>query len=137
MQWADVTRRPTDLVLRQFAGLWLLFFTGAAAWRAWHVGPDARMQALAALGLVIGSLGLWRPRAMRYFFTGWMIAAFPIGWTVSQLALSAVFFLVFTPIALMFRVIGRDNLLLLKPKNNSYWITKDSVAKADQYFRQF
>ena len=39
-----------------------------------------------------------------------MVLAFPIGWTVSQVMLALMFFGLFTPIGLVFRLIGRDPL---------------------------
>lgn len=137
MQWSEVTKPPKDKVLRQFAGLWLTFFAGLAAWRAWHTGFDGWAQGLAALGVVLGLAGLARPRVMRYIFTGWLIAAFPIGWTVSKVMLGAMFLLVFTPVSLLFRLTGRDALHRRKAAARSYWTPMSHAAKIDQYFRQF
>ena len=43
-------------------------------------------------------------------YVGWMILAFPIGWTISQVILVVMFFGLFTPIGLIFRLLGRDPL---------------------------
>ena len=34
MQWSDIPFHPTAKTLRQFAGLWLVFFGGIALWQA-------------------------------------------------------------------------------------------------------
>jgi hypothetical protein len=135
--WKDVVARPKPKVLRQFAGLWLIFFGGLAAARVWHGHADAAATGLAALAIVVGALGLIRPQAVRFIYTGWMIAAFPIGWTVSQIMLIVLYFLVFTPVALVFRLLGRDSLTLRRPEGSSYWTAKPRAAKAEDYFRQF
>jgi hypothetical protein len=70
-------------------------------------------------------------------YTGWMIAAFPIGWTVSQIMLVILYFVVFTPVALVFRAIRRDPLQLRRRSVASYWTAKPPAAKAEDYFRQF
>ena len=44
-----------------------------------------------------------------------MVLAFPIGWTVSQVMLAMMFFGLFTPIGLVFRLIGRDPLHRARP----------------------
>ena len=65
-----------------------------------------------------------------------MIAAFPIGWTVSRLMLAAMFYVIFTPVGLVFRLIGRDALRLRRPGEA---VVLDGEAGADepeQYFRQ-
>jgi len=136
MQWSDVTTPPTRKTLRQFAGLWLLLFGAIAAWRAWHGDVGTGTQALAAIAVLIGGLGLAHPPAMRWVFTGWMVVAFPIGWTVSRLMLAALFFLLFTPIALVFRLMGRDALRLGRPSGGSYWTTKAQPGNVRDYFRQ-
>ena len=51
-----------------------------------------------------------RPEWLRSIYVGWMVLAFPIGWTVSQVMLAVMFFGLFTPIGLVFRLIGRDPL---------------------------
>jgi hypothetical protein len=137
VDWKDVIARPKPKVLRQFAGLWLIFFGGLAGVRVWHGHADAAAMGLAALAVVIGALGLIRPQAVRFIYTGWMIAAFPIGWTVSQIMLAVLYFVVFTPVALVFRLMGRDSLKLRRPGRASYWTVKPRAAKAEDYFRQF
>ncbi|HEY6356801.1 MAG TPA: hypothetical protein VIX35_01070, partial [Vicinamibacterales bacterium] len=83
MNWSDAVAPPKPKVLRQFAGLWLVFFVGIAAWRAWHGQTGVRTDVTGLAGVVVGVAGLAAPTAVRYIYTAWMIAAFPIGWTVS------------------------------------------------------
>jgi hypothetical protein len=123
-------------MLRQFAGLWLIVFGSMAAWRAWHGIVDLRTETLAAVAILVGGAGLIRPAAVRWIYSGWMIAAFPIGWTVSRLALAAVFYGVFTPIGVAFRLAGRDALRLRRLETRSYWTPKAKAANAGAYFRQ-
>lgn len=136
MQWSDVTATPNQKRLRQFAALCLLFFVGLAAWRAAHGQIDSRMWLLALAGVTIGGLGMWRPSAIRYVYSGWMIAAFPIGWTVSRLMIAAMFFIVFTPVALVFRLMKRDALRLRDVPAQSYWTPKSRAGALSEYLRQ-
>ena len=136
MNWKDVTATPSARTLRQFAGLFLIFFVGIAGWRAWHGVVDGRTEALAALGLVVGGVGLLYPPAVRLVYTGWMIAAFPIGWTVSRLMLAVLFYLVFTPLALVFRLMRRDILQLKRRQAGSYWTARPAPGNVKEYFRQ-
>ncbi|MEZ5316502.1 MAG: SxtJ family membrane protein [Vicinamibacterales bacterium] len=137
MQWSDVTKIPTPRVLRQFAGLSLVVFGGLAAWRVAQGRTDLVTWGLAALGLGLGVVGLAAPRAIRHVYQAWMIAAFPIGWLVSRVMLAALFFMVFTPIALVFRLLGRDTLHRRRPDAGSYWVTKPVVDDPRRYLRQF
>ena len=136
MQWTDAITPPARKTLRQFAALWLLFFGGLAAWRAWHGVMDTRTGVLGLAAAVAGGLGLAYPLAIRWIYTAWMVVAFPIGWTVSRLMVTALFFLLFTPVALVFRLMGRDALRVRRPAGPSYWTAKHQPGNVREYFRQ-
>ncbi|HYB40234.1 MAG TPA: SxtJ family membrane protein, partial [Candidatus Methylomirabilis sp.] len=94
--------------------------------------------ACAALALSIGLLGLIRPPAIRPIFVGWMMLVFPIGWVVSHVLLALVFYGLFTPVALVFRLVGRDALALGRRRTaRSYWQARRQASDARQYFKQF
>ena len=137
MHWAEVTKAPSRQTLRQFAGLWLLFFVGIAAWRLWNGSADAITRILLTVGVVGGTVGLVWPASLRWIYTGWMIAVFPIGWTISRLTLLAMFYVVFMPVALVFRLIGRDALRLRRGDVRSYWMAKPDAGDMSEYLRQF
>src|SRR6185369_15617001 len=101
MQWSDVTRPPSRRHLRQFAAIWLVVFGTIAAWRAWHGTTGLATALIAVEAAAVGVMGLVWPPAVRIIYTTWMMAAFPIGWFVSRVALAVVFYLLFTPIALI------------------------------------
>lgn len=89
------------------------------------------------IGAVVGGLGLARPSAIRPVYTGWMVAAFPIGWTMSRLMIGGVFVFVFTPVAMLFKLMGRDALRLAHRREvTTYWTPRESARPLD-YFRQF
>jgi hypothetical protein len=125
-------------MLRQFSGLWLAFFGGWAVWQWLVRDRPAVALLLGALALVVGLLGLCWPGLIRPVFVGWMIAAFPIGWVVSKVLAAALFYTVFTPMALIFRLIGRDALMLRRdPGRTTYWNTKSSPTDPRRYLREF
>jgi hypothetical protein len=137
MQWSDISFTPRERMLRQFAGLWIVFFTGFAAWHGAWRGRTAVGLALVALAFSIGVLGLVRPRAIRPIYIGWMFLTFPIGWLVSSIVMAIVYYGVFTPIGLAFRLLGRDALRRRPKKTDSYWQVKPPVTDIRRYFRQF
>jgi Saxitoxin biosynthesis operon protein SxtJ len=138
MRWADIQFDPPRRTLRQFAGLWLVFFGGLALWHAVARGRIWLGLLLAVVALTIGPAGLIRPDWVRLIYVGWMILAFPIGWTVSQIILLIVFFGLFTPIGLLFRLFGRDPLgRIRRPELETYWATKPAPTDLRRYFKQF
>ena len=137
MQWSDITKPPSVRTLRQFAGLCLVLFGGLGGWRLWHGQVDAKTVVLAVLGFGVGLAGLAQPRAIRHVFTGWMIAAFPIGWTVSRVVLGVAYYGLFTPVAAVFRWRRRDLLERRRRQVQSYWTGKPGARDVREYFRQY
>lgn len=136
MQWSEVTAPPKTKTLRQFAGLCLLFAGGFVAWCAWHVTLTEPGLLVAAASAAVGLIGLVRPAAIRPIYTGWMMVVFPIGWTVSRVMIGVMFFVVFTPVALIFRLMGRDALELKRARRATYWSSKSGPGDAAGYLRQ-
>jgi hypothetical protein len=128
--------QPTPRMLRQFAGLWLVFFGALAAWQGLVRDNAAWAIVLGTLSVTLGPLGLVRPAAIRPIFAAWMAVALVIGGVISRLILAALFYLVFTPVALLFRLIGRDELRLRRPETDSYWAPKERPRDVRSYLRQ-
>ena len=140
MQWSDIQFDPPRTMLRQFAALWIAFFGGFALWQALVRGNSTLATVFAVLALTVGPVGLARPGWLRPIYVSWMVLAFPIGWTVSQLILGVMFYAVFTPIGLLFRLIGRDPLHLRHarpPGPKTYWAPKPAPTSLRRYFQQF
>ena len=138
MRWSDIQFNPPRTTLRQFAWLWLAFFIGLALWQILVKANTWLAFAFAALALTVGSLGLVWPETVRFVYVSWMVLAFPIGWTVSQVMLALMFFGMFTPFGLVFRLIGRDPLQRTRHvERKSYWEPKPTSTDLKRYFKQF
>jgi hypothetical protein len=138
MQWSDIQFDPPLKVLRQFAGLWLLVFGTLGTWEIVGRGRVEFGSFLAVLAGTVGLLGLLNPARVRWVYVGWMILAFPIGWTISQIILSTMYFALFTPIGLAFRLVGRDPLHRTRRAGlDSYWEPKPLTTDLRRYFKQF
>ena len=138
MKWSDIPFDPSRRMLRQFAALWLLVFLALSV-NAWLV-RDRPLSGvvLASAALLVGVPGLLWPRLLRWIFVGWMLGGFPIGWLISWLMLAALYFLVFTPVAVFFQLRGRDGLNRNPaPGQASYWEPKQSPTDLRSYFRQY
>jgi hypothetical protein len=138
MKWSDIQFKPPANIVRQFAGGWLVFI-GALGAHQWLARGHERVgQMMIAAALVIGLLGLIKPAAIRWLFVAAMVVAFPIGWVVSHLLLAIMFYLVLTPVALFFRLRGRDLLHRKRsPGQASFWKEKITPQEARSYFLQY
>ena len=138
MNWSDLPLNPTPKALRQFSAAWLVFFLCLGTHQYFvreHYVPGILLGLMAVL---IGNLGLIKPASVRWIFVGWMVLAFPIGWLISQLMLALLFFVVLTPVAILFRLRGRD-LLARKPVRGkiTFWTKKSMPENVESYFRQY
>lgn len=91
-------------------------------------------------GLMLMALGAVLPRALKYVYLGWMALAFLLGFVVSNILLTLLFFLVITPIGLVARLFGKDFLRLkLDRQTTTYWIRRERTAPKSpaEYERQF
>lgn len=134
----EVNKNPSARELRQFGGIWLVFFSLATG-VYWHRGGDGTIAlavwAAAAAAALAGFAHLpW----MRLIFVGMSYLAFPIGWVVSHLLLGAVYYLVLTPVGLIMKIAGRDPLeRKLDRSASTYWVRLPEVRDTERYFRQF
>jgi hypothetical protein len=138
MQWSDISFTPPARTLRQFAALCAVFLGASACWQAFGAGRVGLALALALLAAAVGPLGVVWPRAIRWVYVAAMLAAFPVGWVVSRLLLAAVFYGVFTPVALFFKLVRRDALARrYRPHEPTYWSPKPAPAGPGSYLRPF
>ncbi|MGH7138923.1 MAG: hypothetical protein ACREHD_24525 [Pirellulales bacterium] len=149
MHWSDINFRPTTKTLRQFAALATLFLLAIGGWQHWAHGRQTTGIILAAAALVIGALGVARPAALGWLFVGLTMATFPIGWLLSWVLLGGLYYFVFTPLAVCFRIAGRDALDRTYNDENkrgtsedayatrSYWSEKPRASDVRRYFRQY
>ena len=83
-------------------------------------------------------IGFIIPTIIKPIYFVWMIFAAILGWIMTRIILSAVFFLIITPIGLITRIIGEDFLALKKKDLDSYWNHRDSSTELSQdYEKQF
>ena len=67
----------------------------------------------------------------------WMDIGVLFGMFVSPIVMAAIFFTLFTPTAIIMRLIGRDELKLKSRKSSSYWILRTEPIKPKSFNNQF
>ena len=76
---------------------------------------------------VVGGIGLLLPALARLIHQGWMKLAMALGWFNGRVLISAVFFLLLTPIALLRRLGKSDALKLKAQRGASLWTVRDHI----------
>jgi hypothetical protein len=140
---AELDLRPSERKLRQFGFFALFAFAFAGLWmlRARGELPSlARSVAylLLFLALFSGSMSVVWPRANRPLFVVLSLVTYPVGLVVSHVVLLILFFVILTPLGLLFRIVGRDPLRRRREaERDSYWEDLSETAEPSHYFRQF
>jgi hypothetical protein len=132
----DEAPAATDTTVRQFAVLLGVVLSLAAARDVFVRGASVRGSTLAAVALGVVAAGLIRPRTVRPIFTAALAITMPIGAVISVALLGIIYYVVFTPLAFLFRLVGRDALVRRRrPQAPTYWAAKESPADIRSYFR--
>lgn len=90
----------------------------------------------AFLGITILTLTIFRSHYLLPLNKLWMQLGILIGLIVSPLILSFLFLLFFTPIALFFKFIDRDELSLKPNTKNSAWKERDAIKILPNSFKK-
>ena len=90
------------------------------------------------IGSIFLFLGLVVPSILKPIYKIWMIFAVIIGWIMTRLILSVLFYTIITGIGILTRIIGKDFLNLKLKDQESYWNIRDNGHELNQdYEKQF
>ena len=93
---------------------------------------------ICGIGFIIFVSSIISFKAARVIYLGFILVTMPIGFAVSFLLLSIFYFLLLTPLGLIFRLMGRDALCRkFDSTMESYWIRRRPPDSLDRYFHQF
>jgi hypothetical protein len=109
-----------------------------AAHDAYHNADFIKVCGYLIAGAVVGLAAVIAPRLLTPFSFAWMKLGELMGKVVSPLVLGLIFFALITPVALLGRLLGRDELRLSKVNKNSFWIDRLPTGPAgDSFNNQF
>jgi hypothetical protein len=95
-------------------------------------------QILLMVGIVLSLLGFAIPVILKPIYWVWMIFATILGWVMTRVILSLMFYLIFTPIGLISRLFGKQFIeLKWDSSKDSYWNYRPVKSKKISYEKQF
>lgn len=116
-------------------GLVLVALAGLGFWRDWPYLVNVSLLTLGAIHLILAVLA---PDLLTGFNRFWMSLGYYFGKVFAPIEMAIIFFLMFTPIALVMRLFRRDALLIRKNKVNSYWKVRETPQiSADSFRNQY
>ena len=91
-----------------------------------------------SIGLIFIGLGIITPAALKPIYKIWMTFAIIIGWVMTRVILSVLFYLIISTIGIFARLFGKDFLNLKSKNNESYWNIRNKEYEMNQdYEKQF
>ena len=91
-----------------------------------------------SIGSILIATGVIAPAILKPIYKIWMTFAVIIGWIMTRIILSVLFFSIITIIGLFTRLIGKDFLNLKSKSNESYWNIRNKERELNQdYEKQF
>lgn len=138
MSIIQVNWNPDRKALTEFSEFGMFFLGMVAAPMAYFRGHSTIAAIFWVAAVTLRLAGLVRPEWLKHVYVGLMVATWPIGWVVSHLALGLLYYGVFTPIGMVFRIIGRDAMARRFDRNAAtYWEPYNPDRGMDRYLRQF
>jgi hypothetical protein len=139
MSLVEINWNPNRKELRNFAIVALI--ASALLSLLLYVIKGLAVQWLAiiwAVGIITFLSSFIHVKITRVIYLGLILITLPIGYVVSFLLLAAFYFLLLTPLGLLFRLIGRDQLCRrFDPDAKSYWLKREPPKNLSRYFQQF
>lgn len=112
------------LTLRKFGvalAVFLAIIGGISYWKGGTLYPY--LFPAAAIFLVIG---LVIPQVLKFIYLPWMVLAALIGWVMTRVILTVLYYGVLTPTGLLLKLMGKDLLNeKIEPAAESYWIRRE------------
>ena len=112
--------------LRVFLGLWAGIF---ALFLAWGFFKNGALREWAAAGVFVSLALMLAPKSAVPFYKAWLKVGDAVGFVISRSILALLFFGIFTPLALIFKIIGRDILgqnRAFKTREKSFFIAREN-----------
>lgn len=115
-------------------GVILLVIAGFLFWK-----EKESYQIFLTVGTILFVLGILVPAVLKPIYWIWMIFATILGWIMTRVILSLLFYIIITPIGLILRFFGKQFLELKWDKSKeSYWNYRTiKHLKMEDYEKQF
>ncbi len=140
--WDEIRSLDTSRkALRSFGLLVGAVIIAIAVFVLWRRGwnPSTVVYILMAAGGTLVLLGTTIPILLRPVYSVWMAIAVILGFFMTRVILTVVFYFVVTPIGLIMRAVGRDPLnRKLDADASTYWIEKsyhdETPARLEKFY---
>jgi FtsH-binding integral membrane protein len=134
----EIKKIPMDRkALRNFGFLMACVLLIVGGWLWWK--SAATWPYVLGAAALLAVISFAAPMSLKPFYRVWMVFALIMGWVMTRVVLTLVYYLVLTPIGLLGRVFGEQFLHLKRSKDSdTYWVRRTGPAREKgDYERQF
>jgi hypothetical protein len=131
-------REPSSRDLTILAGLFLILPGLIGSFLAFYKGSPNGYYWIGA-GVVLALCRLIGP-LFRLIYRGWISFSVILGYFISRILLTLIFFLIITPTGVIMRIVGKDPMeRKIDPDAPSYWADRETPAEltVERYEKQF
>ncbi len=82
-------------------------------------------------------LSFFKPNSLYNINRIWMTFGFLLGKIISPIIMGFIFFLIFTPISLIMKIIGRDELNIKFNQTSTYWKKSSNSIHSNNFNKQY
>jgi hypothetical protein len=116
--------------LRKFGISIGLIFILIGIYFIWKTSISVFLILLSSTGILLFLFGFINPKSLLKIYKYWMMFALILGWFVSRIILTILFYFVITPIGIAAKLLGKNFLNLSKnSKKTSFWIQKNNLLQ--------
>lgn len=127
----------TEKVLKHFGLLLAIFISVLGGISLWRHGSAYFYWFPCAL--VVFLVTLFYPNSLKFIYIPWMAMAKVIGWTMTRVILTFIYYCAFTPFSVLAKIMGKDLLdEKIEPAKKSYWVIRNKkVILREELEHQF
>jgi hypothetical protein len=120
---------------KKFGYFFAFIFAIAALYSSLLYSPSFIWLIFLLLSSTFALTAFYKPIFFSRLNTIWFLLAVILGRIFNPIVLGTLYFLILTPISLISKLFGRDELLLNKSDKKTYWLVKDETLKNNQSYR--
>jgi hypothetical protein len=116
------------------------FFTAVfliASFYSYYVNSELIFYTLSTIGGIFLIVTIINADTLLPLNKLWMKFGILLGMIISPIIMGIIFFGIFTPIAILMRLTGRDELRLRFIRKKSHWIHRKKIKEFDTFKKQF
>ena len=77
------------------------------------------------------------PRVLYPLNLSWFYIGIILSKIISPIIISVIYYIIVSPVAIVTRIFGRDELKIKKRKTNTYWVIRSKQSSKDSFFNQY